>query len=149
VPNFDLDCGCFRSCTGECGSRDVEPGSMYAGVARSRGPENMSLAPELAPRVARPSSRASGIEPAISGVADPVALALANAERADPGNPFVASCRCFYEARGYLSDKQLSSIKRVTPTRRPSPALAFLGSDYNSSPDEYGLGNSWDWAGGD
>ena len=41
---------------------------------------------------------------------------LSAAEKRDPGNPFVLSCRKFFTERGFLSDKQKSALRRVTKT---------------------------------
>lgn len=48
---------------------------------------------------------------------DPAIDAIKCAEARDPGNPFVASCRRFYEANGYMSAKQFAALDRVTKTR--------------------------------
>lgn len=42
---------------------------------------------------------------------------LARAERRDPGNPFVVSCRRQFESGWFLSAAQLGALSRVTPTR--------------------------------
>ena len=72
---------------------------------------------------------------------------LARAERASPGNPFVASCRAQFSASGYLSAKQIDALNRVTPYRRRR-SMSWYGSDYNSH-DDYANSNAFDWAGGD
>ena len=80
---------------------------------------------------------------------DPVE-AIARAKTADPGNSFVAACEKFFAQRCYLSEKQLAALARVTPTRGrldlAGGPLTWTGSD---APDEHGLTQSWDWAGGD
>lgn len=76
--------------------------------------------------------------------------AIARAKKADPGNAFVASCEKFYRERGHLSDKQIASLAKVTRTRRPGLDLAGPPGSWSASGgDDYGLSNSWDWAGGD
>lgn len=87
---------------------------------------------------------------------------IAAAEKRDPGNTFVASCRRQLEQRGFLSPSQIGALNRVTRTRGTRPALHALGGGYaldlagppgtwtgDGSGQEYGLGQSFDWAGGD
>lgn len=90
-------------------------------------------------------------------MSDPKA-AIERAKKADPGNPFVASCERFFAARGYLSDKQIASLGKVTRTLSKGEAAYHRvnwgdgGNVMNPSfydRDDYGLSNSWDWAGGD
>ena len=80
-------------------------------------------------------------------------IAIARANNRDPGNRFVASCRRFWQERGYLSAKQIEALDRVTPTRR-GPDLAGPPISWSASEDEIeddDLANSqyWDWAGGE
>jgi hypothetical protein len=42
---------------------------------------------------------------------------LKEAERRDPGNTFVASCRAFLEKNSFLSKKQIKALENVTLTR--------------------------------
>ena len=72
---------------------------------------------------------------------------IQRARTRDPNNVFVESCARQFEASGHLSEKQINALNRVTAYRRRR-SMSFLGSDY-SSRDDYGEGNSWDWAGGD
>ena len=76
--------------------------------------------------------------------------AIERAKAADPGNAFVASCERHLSAHGFLSEKQLAAINRVTPTRRPLLDLAGPPTSWSAGDtDDHGLGQSWDWAGGE
>lgn len=73
--------------------------------------------------------------------------ALLGAQRRDPSNPFVASCEKFLAERGYLTDKQVASLLNVRGKAERAFNNINWGSDHYSR-DDYGLSNSWDWAGG-
>lgn len=104
--------------------------------------------------------------------------AINQAERRDPGNPFVASCRRYFEARGFLSAAQIGALRRVTRTHGRPAVYAVAGpatggglvhpddddpheahaagrithedlSDAIHDAEWGGNTQSWDWAGGD
>lgn len=72
----------------------------------SYGPECFTLFPRRRSKM-----------PATTPQPTPALAALERAERADPGNQFVASCRRFHEQHGDLSAKQIAALGRVTRTR--------------------------------
>lgn len=77
---------------------------------------------------------------------------LARAEKRDPGNAFVASCRRHFEAHGFLSPRQEGALNRVTRTRRMGRLdLAGPPNSWSASGDydDFGLAQPFDWAGGD
>ena len=50
------------------------------------------------------------------------------AEKRDPGNLFVASCRCFFKKNGFLSYKQVQALKRVSKNEEEKSHDARDGS---------------------
>lgn len=47
---------------------------------------------------------------------DPAEIAINAAEERDPGNPWVAKMREFYNNNDYLSAKQIASLEKVMPS---------------------------------
>ncbi|KKW12785.1 MAG: hypothetical protein UY48_C0009G0018 [Candidatus Gottesmanbacteria bacterium GW2011_GWB1_49_7] len=43
--------------------------------------------------------------------------ALKRAGDSDPGNEFVAGCNNYYRRHGFLTEKQVAALDRVTPSR--------------------------------
>jgi hypothetical protein len=105
MPNFELDCGCFYSC--ECDH--PEPGSF----AHSGTPGYVIQEARLRAAAASPVAMAS-----LSTVDANLAYeaVLSRAQRKDPRNSFVASCREFLKERGFLSARQVAALERVRPT---------------------------------
>ncbi len=47
---------------------------------------------------------------------DKFRYALKRAHEADPGNDFVAGCSGYYKRHGFLTEKQIAALDRVTPS---------------------------------
>lgn len=57
------------------------------------------------------------------------------AEKRDPGNLFVASCRCFFKKNGFLSYKQVQALKRVSKTRKRR--VTMRGMDHDEAYEDW------------
>tara|TARA_R110000751_G_scaffold8688_1_gene33760 strand:+ start:1472 stop:1702 length:231 start_codon:yes stop_codon:yes gene_type:complete len=57
------------------------------------------------------------------------------AEKRDPGNPFVASCRSFLKKNGFLSDKQVQALRQVSKTRKRRDR--FRGLDHDETFEDW------------
>jgi hypothetical protein len=80
--------------------------------------------------------------------------AVAAAEARAPGNTFVASCRAFLAAKGFLSAKQLKDLAETKPPRVASFGprryhQALSGGYDGDGPDTDWGQHSWDLAGGE
>ena len=64
---------------------------------------------------------------------------LKRAEKRGPTNPFVLSCRNFLTNKGFLSEKQISSLKKVTkPRPRKGYDHGMSYGDVDQVAQEYG-----------
>lgn len=61
--------------------------------------------------------------------------ALKRADEADPGNEFVAGCTAYYERHGFLTEKQVAALDKVTPAHTSYDAPT--GYYYNLYNDNY------------